>query len=101
MDTRASHHVTPNLQKLNLQSEFEGPDALISGDGSTLPITYTGSTLLHSPSQTFHLNEILHVPRASKNLVSISKFCGTNKIFVEFFLSFLLVKDLHTRRPLV
>ena len=50
MDTRASHHVTPNLQKLNLQSEFEGPDALISGDGSTLPITYTGSTLLPSPS---------------------------------------------------
>lgn len=87
MDTGSSHHVTLDVQKLNLQYEFEGPEALIIGDDSIVSITHTGSTLF--PSQTFQLNEILYLPQASKSLVPVSKFCDTNKVYVEFFPFFL------------
>jgi hypothetical protein len=33
------------------------------------------------------------------NLISVSKFCKTNKVFVEFFPAFFVVKDLRTEAP--
>jgi histone deacetylase 1/2 len=46
------------------------------------------------------LKNILHVPSASKNLLSIHKLARDNDVFVEFHAYFFLIKDRATRRIL-
>jgi hypothetical protein len=66
------------------------------GDGSNLPITHTGSTSLKTPHHTFTLNNVLCVPSMEKNLISISQFCTSNNVSIEFLPSIFFVKALHT-----
>jgi histone deacetylase 1/2 len=47
-----------------------------------------------------HLNNILHVPNASKNLASVHRLCLDNNIYIEFHAWFFLIKDQATRRTL-
>ena len=66
------------------------------GDGTSLPITHTGSTTLSSPHSSFTLSDVLCVPTMKKNLISISQFCITNNASVEFLPSSFSVKDLRS-----
>ena len=66
------------------------------GDGTGLYITNTGSASLHSHHKTFPLNDVLCVPDMKKNLISISQFCSTNDVSIEFLSSFFHVKDFRT-----
>ena len=101
VDSAASHHVTDELRNLSLTSPYEGSDAIVIGDGTGLNITHTGNTTLTTPSTKFNLSNVLCVPSIKKNLLSVSKFCKTNKTSIEFFPSCFLVKDLRTGVPLV
>lgn len=62
LNSGASHHVADDLQNLSLHSPYDGPDDIIIGDGTGLPITHTGFTLLHTPSHKFSLTNVLCVP---------------------------------------
>ena len=53
-------------------------------DGSTLPITHTGSTTIPTSSHTFTLQNILYVPSMQKNLISIYQFYTNNHVSIEF-----------------
>jgi hypothetical protein len=46
------------------------------------------------------LKNILHVPNATKNMLSIHQFTTDNRASLEYFPIFFLVKDLDTRRTL-
>ncbi|WOG95307.1 hypothetical protein DCAR_0414620 [Daucus carota subsp. sativus] len=95
-DSGASHHITNNPNNLTSFSEYGGPDEILIGNGTTLPISHTGNSKLHSQNNLFNLSNVLCVPSLNTNLVSVAKFCKTNKVSVEFFSSQLLVKDLNT-----
>ena len=95
-DTGASHHVTPNPANLHQYSEYGGPDEVHVGNGSGLPITHTGTSKLNTGTHSFALKNVLCVPSINKNLISVSKFCATNEVSVEFFPLQFLVKDLST-----
>lgn len=82
LDSGASHHVTDDLQNLSLHSPYDGPDDIIIGDGTVLPITHTGSTLLHTPSHKISFTNVLCVPNIKQKLISISQFCTSNNAFV-------------------
>ena len=71
------------------------------GDGLGLPITHTSSICLTTSTKTFHLNNVLCVSHMKKNLISISIFCNTNNVSIEFLPSTFLVKDLRTGTPLL
>lgn len=47
------------------------------------------------------LNNILHVPTITKNLLSIHKFAVDNNVFVEFHPYFCLVKDIQMQQTLM
>lgn len=47
------------------------------------------------------LNNILHVPDSTKNLLSISQFLKDNSVVIEFFSTHCVVKDLTTQRILL
>ncbi|OMO99906.1 hypothetical protein CCACVL1_03553 [Corchorus capsularis] len=84
LDIGALHHVTSDLRNLELTERYGGTDELVIGDGSGLSISHTGSTSIPTKNSSFILNDVLCVPRANKNLCSVSKFCKTNNVSVEF-----------------
>ena len=65
------------------------------GDGSGLSITHTGSTSLPTTHNTFQLINVLCVPAMKKNLISISQFCTSNNVSIEFLPTSFLVKNIH------
>ena len=69
-----------------------GSNDIMIGDGSGLSITHTGSSSLQN---TFQLNNVLCVPAMKKNLISISQFCTSNNVSIEFLPTAFLVKDIH------
>ena len=66
-DSGATHHLTSDLNNLNLKSDdYIGPDQIKIGNGTGLPIHHIGHTRLFTPSCHFDLSNILHVPHISK-----------------------------------
>lgn len=100
LDSGASHHVSSDLSKLKVQSDYDRTDSLIIGDGSLLPITHTGSSTILTSTKNFHLENVLHVLSANRNIISVSKFCENNSSSIEFFPFGCVVKDLSSRKLL-
>jgi histone deacetylase 1/2 len=63
-------------------------------------ISHIGHSVLCTPHTSFNLNDILHVPSASKNLLSVHRFTLDNHVFIEFHPFFFVIKDQETRRIL-
>ena len=71
------------------------------GNGTSLTKENTGSTLFHTPKTNFQLQNVLHYPQASANLVSIEKFCHDNLCYFVLTSSHYFVKDLLTHAILL
>ena len=71
------------------------------GNGSSLSISHIESSIFHKSSCPLYLNNILHVPRITKNLISVSKFTRDNNVVVEFFSDYLLITDKTMRQVLL
>lgn len=100
-DTGATNHLTSDLNNLNIHSEeYVGTYKVQVGNGAALPILHTGFTSLPTSSQQFTLNNILHVPHITKNLISVSQFTKDNHCYLEFHPTFFCVKDQATGRIL-
>jgi histone deacetylase 1/2 len=65
-----------------------------------MAISHIGDSVLSTPHGSFTLKNILHVPNASKNLLSVHRFTLDNNFFIEFHPFFFLIKDQATRRVL-
>ncbi|PKU86312.1 Retrovirus-related Pol polyprotein from transposon TNT 1-94 [Dendrobium catenatum] len=79
LDSGATSHMTRDLSNLSNASSYNGLDSVSMANGNTIPIQHTGNRLLPLP-ETAHklsLQNILHVPSISHNLVSISKLPQT------------------------
>ena len=72
LDIGASHHVTVDLNNLNIRQPYKGPDDIIIGDGSGLHITHTGNSTLSTPSNSSSLSNVLCVPTIKQNLILVS-----------------------------
>ncbi|RVW91845.1 Retrovirus-related Pol polyprotein from transposon RE2 [Vitis vinifera] len=96
LDSGTSHHVTTDLHNLSIHTPYNGSNDIMIGDGSGLSITHNGSSSLHTTHNTFKLNNVLCVPTMKKNLISISQFCTSNNVSIEFLPTAFLVKDIQT-----
>ncbi|KAA8519345.1 hypothetical protein F0562_013601 [Nyssa sinensis] len=93
-DTGSTNHLTHDLQNLTIHAEpYAGYDQIQVDDGAGLHIQHIGSTTLATPTQSFSLSNLLHVPTIKKNLLSVSQFTDENNVFIEFHSSYFLVKD--------
>ncbi|KAL4576526.1 hypothetical protein LXL04_012621 [Taraxacum kok-saghyz] len=93
-DSGASHHVASNPASFHTLSDCGGPDEIVLGNGTTLPISHVGHTSLPTQSRSLNLPNTLYVPNLKHNLISIAKLCKTNHVSVEFFPYHFIVKDL-------
>ena len=80
-----------NILSHTTSPRYPTPSSIVVGNGSLLPITATGATVI-SPS--LHLNNVLVSPQLIKNLISVRQFTLNNNCSVEFDLTGCSVKDL-------
>ena len=94
MDSGATHHLTNNLQNLNMGMKYSGNQLLHVGNGEGLNISHIGYACFHTSCDSLlHLNDILCVPAITKNLISISKLLKDNDITIEFVANLCFIKD--------
>jgi histone deacetylase 1/2 len=63
-----------------------------------MKISNVGSTILHTPHKKLHLQNILHVPAANKNLASVHRLTSDNNALIEFHPNHFLIKDRVTKK---
>jgi hypothetical protein len=66
-----------------------------------MPISHIGQSTIHTQNCDLILKDVLHVPSASKNLLSINKFTYDNNGFFEIHHWYFLLKVRDTRKPLL
>lgn len=89
-DTAASHHYTPVLSNLRIDSfPYHGTDQVMLGDGSSALIAHHGSSSLYTPNHIFSLTNLLHTPSISKIFYLFARFVQIIECFLNFFLTIL------------
>lgn len=103
-DSGASSHVTSYSGNILHGAEYNGPEQLHMGNGKCLNIKRVGHTFVTSdfnPSVSLSLQNLLHVPSITINLVSVSKFANDDSVFFEFCSNYCLVKTQDTKETLL
>lgn len=90
------------LSVLNTQ----GKNKIHMGNGTDHAISQIGqssfiSSSFPSNSRALHLQNLLHVPLITKNLISVSQCCIDNNAFFEFHANYCCVKDKTTKQVLI
>ena len=103
LDNGATHYITADNSNLASKNDYNDKEKLVIGNGFKLHISHIGNSkfLSNHSDKSLHLNNILHVPHITKNLVSISKFTTDNSVSIEFTPSCCYVKDLITGATLL
>jgi transposase InsO family protein len=101
-DSGATHHLTSDLANLNVcADEYHGPNQIRVGNGTSLPMKHIGSTQFSTPTASFLLNNVLHVPQISKNLISVRKFTKDINTSMDFRPSCFRVQALDSGKTLL
>jgi hypothetical protein len=100
-DLGATDHIIGQLEKLAIHVKYTGNDQIHTTSSSGMNINHIGYSNIHTPSRHLMINKILHVPQASKNLISVHRLASDNNIFLEFHPHFFYIKDMDTRNLLV
>ncbi|KAE8688933.1 Detected protein of confused Function [Hibiscus syriacus] len=94
VDFGVTHHVTPDSANVFNQKNVSGPGNVTVGSGDSLSNKAIGKTALCSSfSRDLILNDLLHVPKITKNLLSVSKLARDNEVYFEFHASRCCVRD--------
>jgi hypothetical protein len=99
-DSGTTDHITSDLEKLSMRDKYLGHDQVHTTSGSGMRIQHIGNSIFHIPSRDLMLKNILHVPTANKNLISIHRLARDNHVFLELHPWFFLIKDQGTKRIL-
>lgn len=100
-DSGATDHITNDFSRLQFPTEYTGPNQIQMGNGSSIPISNVGSSILGTPNRKLQLRNVLFTPKISHNLLSVSRFTTDNNVLFEFHPNFCLVKDRCTGKVLL
>jgi histone deacetylase 1/2 len=91
-DTGATDHITSELDKLVIHDKYNGNDQIRTASGAGMNINHVGKAIISTPNCNLYLNNVLHVPNAKKNLVSVHRVAADNNAFLEFHPNFFLLR---------
>jgi histone deacetylase 1/2 len=100
-DSRATDHITGELEKLHMRGRYNGNEQIHTTSGAGMDIRHIGHSVFYTPTHDLHLNNILHVPKSIKSLLSTSRLARDNHAFVEYWPNSFFVKDQDTREVLL
>lgn len=102
MDSGATHLLTFDLNSLSNLVSFTDVEHVIVGKWYVSPYNTHGYHIfLSSSNPPIILSQVFHTLSISQKLISISKLCHDNRVIAEFYPSYFLVKDLHTKQVLL
>ncbi len=102
IDTGATNHVTGELDKLTMKEKYNGGEQIHTASGAGMDISHIGHAIVHNPnSRNIHLRNVLYVPQAKKNLVSVHRLVNDNSAFLELHRDYFFLKDQITRKTLL
>lgn len=81
-DLGATSHITTLSENIQYPRAYNGN--IYRAGGSPLPISYTGQSRAISDSNNFILHDLLPIPTAIRNFLSVNKFCVDNNVCIEF-----------------
>lgn len=93
IDTGATDRITNDLEKLAIKEKYQGKDQVQVANGSGMNILHAGHSQLSTPFHSLKLNNVLHIPQATRHLLSVHRLATDNNIFFEIYPSYFLVKD--------
>jgi hypothetical protein len=73
-DSTATDHITRELDKLTTKDKYKGNDQILTANGTGMDICNIGHAVTNTPHRVLHLNNVLHVPNASKKSHICSSF---------------------------
>jgi histone deacetylase 1/2 len=100
IDSGATDHITGDLEKLSVRERYNGHEQVHTASGAGMNISHIGQSNYHIPLRNFCLKNVLHIPKASKNLISAHKLTCDNGVFVEIHPYFSLIKGLVSKEVL-
>ena len=71
LDTGASRHLTPDASILSNMRPTDEDITITFGNGGTGKATATGEVFLATADATFQLTDVLYIPEATENLISV------------------------------
>ena len=86
-DTGSTHRLAKDHTSLSNVHPYLGTDQVTIGNGHTLPIAHTGEKQFSYSFDQFLLQQVLHVPQLSSNLINVLNFA----LIIMSFLSFTLI----------
>jgi len=101
VDSGALDHITSDLEKLSFRDKYHGGEQVLSANGAGMTINHVGHSVLQSTVRNIHLNNVLHVPSATKNLVSAHRLVKDNNAFLELHPKYFSLKEQVTRKTLL
>lgn len=101
IDTCGTDHITGVLEKLNTKEKYNSGEQIHTASDAGIDISHIGHTTVHTPSHNIHLNNVLYVPQAKKNLISASQLAADNSAFLELHFKLFSLKDQVTKDILV
>ncbi|XP_039014805.1 uncharacterized protein LOC120144921 [Hibiscus syriacus] len=93
VDSGAIYNVTPDEGVFSHKDDYNRPCKLVVGNGVALDVKAVGNTTLCSSSRALLLSDLLHVPKITNNLLSVSKLARDNNTFFEFHAHECCVRD--------
>ena len=88
-DFGVTDHVTSDLEKLSIYNKYTGGDQIHTANGAAMEISHIAQYIVNTGSRKFHLKNVLYVPEANKNIVSVDHITSDNSEFIEFHPKFL------------
>lgn len=78
MDSGATSHLAASSGILNSDFRTSVNQSVVVGNGSKIPVLFSGSSSIPSPSRSLSLKNVLVTPQIVKNLISVRKFTTDN-----------------------
>lgn len=70
----ATSYMTPDVSLLINPTIYTESEKVMVGNGFHIPISLVGSAILHTPTKSFTLSNVLFVPNLTQNLISVGVF---------------------------
>lgn len=93
LDSRASSQLSNDTSHLSTMQPYSGSEQITIGNGQSVPIQNVGRGLLPTPSCKLQLNQIIHAPNLSHNLLSVHKLTSGNNCYIVFDADGYILKD--------
>lgn len=100
VDSGATSHMTAS-DGILFQSQTPSTSSILVGNGTRIPVTSSGNSILSTTHSDFILNNVLVVPSIVRNLLSVRQFTRDNHCSIEFDATGFSVKDPRTGRVML